>query len=235
VGATDSLGNYYSGFIYGSAYGPLVDGRDKPEVATYPEARIAHWRPRPDQPAGQPPDSFSYSVGTSCGTALTAGMCALVMEANPERTSHEVKEAVLETSSLASSVDADTMGFGQTPNDSLGWGVPDVIRAIEYWGAPPIPPRPTEGVVKIYPNPLRCSPADENVVTFEYVLMNHAIPRLRIYTLSGRLIEEIEEVERTPGRYEIRWVVPSSLSSGVYIGTFLTGFSTSSEKFAVIR
>ncbi len=235
VGATDTSGNYYSGYIYGSAYGPLIDGRDKPEVATYPEARIAHWKPRPGQPAGQPPDSFSFSVGTSCATALTAGLCALVMEANPERTNHEVREAVMHTSSLSPTVDSDTMAFGQTPNDSLGWGVPDVMRAMEYWGVPPVPPRPTEGVVKIYPNPLVYDAAGENAVTFEYVLMNHAMPRLRIYTLSGRLVEEVEDSERTPGRYEIRWVPPSNLSSGVYIGTFLTGFSTSSQKFAIVR
>jgi len=379
VGAIDEYGEYDDV----AAFGPLVDGRDKPDVATYHIVRAANHAKA---------DSF-YSVGgTSFSTALVTGMCALMMEANPSWTNHDVREAVARTASLAGTVDPDTMEFGHAPNDSLGWGVPNVIRAMNYGGnrervvdggleswrasgepsiwkvtgdsadvrtisresdpanvaegmysaklladttnssghsvgiyqdirtsserseyrlscsikyaarttgramvtvydmerstvigtrdvssagdwnsveftfvtdnrstrveillaeetggnayvdgvsvqylgeIPELPPRFEERIVKIIPNPvvLSAHPA----IRFEYVLMNHAIPRLRIYTLSGKLVEEIEIEESTPGRYEIEWTPPSELASGVYIATFLTGFTASSEKFAVIR
>jgi len=175
-------------------------------------------------------------------TALVAGMCALVMEAHPLADNHDVREAVMRRGSLHTTVDPDTMGFGQTPNDSLGWGVPDVIRTIEYIGPQPVPPFFVDSLLPPAPNPFVVG--EHDLLWFRYVLINDAMPIIRVYTLSGKLVEEIQGPLTVPGRYldmnsssswsGIPWD-PKDLASGVYIAHFSTGFTDCIEKFAVIR
>lgn len=235
VGATDTLGQY-DGM---AAYGPLVDGRDKPEVATYHIARIAHYSKPPESAQL---DSFSFTGGTSCATALVAGMCALVLEADTSATNHDAMRCVRIRSSLYQTVNPDTMGFGQTPNDSLGWGVPNAIRTIQC-RIPPLPPVPTDSLLPPYPNPFIVGEHEQ--IWFSYRLINDAIPIIRIYTISGKLVEEISAGElKRPGNYESKdplspyaamWWEPKDLASGIYIVHFATGFNDCVHKFAIIR
>lgn len=234
IGATDEYGEYDEM----AAYGPLVDGRDKPDVATYHVAWAAIHK---ITETGEPPDSFAYKAGTSCATSLVAGMCALAMEAQPSVSNHDVRKAVMYTSSLAPG-NPDTVQFGQTPNDSLGWGVPNVMRTIEYLGPQPIPPFYSDSLLPPSPNPFVVS--EHHLLWFRYVLINDAMPIIRIYTLSGKLVEEIQGEMTVPGRYlemdssspwsGIPWD-PKDLASGVYVAHFSTGFSDCVRKFAVIR
>lgn len=110
VGATDSLGLLAS---Y-SSRGPTYDGRPKPEVcAQGSQTWWASWNT---------PSSYSRASGTSCATPLVAGACALVLEAHPEWTPMQVREALMMTADRAAAPDSN----------SYGWGVIDAWAAVHY-------------------------------------------------------------------------------------------------------
>ncbi len=219
-----------------SAYGPLIDQRGKPEVCGPWYAWAASY-------AG--PDSFDMPGGTSCATAIIAGLCALVMEANPSWTNMEVRKAVLATSSLSpldTNVVDSLINCGGTPTDSLGWGIPNAMRAILYEGPPPVPLYSEDVLLPPNPNPFLVK--EHEKIWFRYRLHNHSLPILRIYTISGELVREFDLGERKPGRYvnldgnsdfsAVYWE-PKDLASGVYIAVLQTGFTNSFQKFAIIR
>ena len=111
VGAV-SISGTYAGF---SSVGPTADGRTKPDVVADGVGAYCAL-----------PYSSSYSggfSGTSLSTPLVAGAAALVLSAHPELTPIQVRDALRNTASRASS-----------PNDSLGWGVIDAYKALLYYG-----------------------------------------------------------------------------------------------------
>lgn len=65
-------------------------------------------------------------------------------------------------------------------------------------------------LLRNYPNPFN------NGTTLSYVLPWEGDVTLRIYDITGRLIEVLLEKHQAPGRYDIRFSAPD-LSSGVYI------------------
>jgi hypothetical protein len=169
-------------------------------------------------------------------------MCGLILEAHPSSSNHDVRTAVMRTSSLAETVDPDTIIFGQTPNDSMGWGVPSVMAALGYLGDWEVFPFEIDSILPPCPNPFVVG--EHGDIWFRYVLINDATPIFRIYTLSGRLVEEIVGEPSMPGRYVdmelsspwrgVQWD-PQDLASGIYIVHFSTGFGDSVQKFAVVR
>jgi serine protease AprX len=95
VGAVDTLGNVM-GF---SSNGPTVDGRIKPDVMTMGMG------------------------GTSFACPLAAGVAALILSANPGLTPAQVREAMKNTASEASS-----------PDNFHGWGILNALAAVNYFG-----------------------------------------------------------------------------------------------------
>ncbi|MDP2807682.1 MAG: S8 family serine peptidase, partial [bacterium] len=84
VGAVNS-----SGIIANfSSRGPTYDARPKPEVCA--QGVSDYWADL---------GSFSYASGTSCATPLVAGACALILEAHPDWTPMQVREALMMTAS----------------------------------------------------------------------------------------------------------------------------------------
>jgi len=113
VGAVNS-GGLLAGF---SARGPTADGRSKPEVLAMGVAtRCAS--PFLD-------NEYTNINGTSLSTPLVAGAACLVIEAHPDWTPEQVREALKTTASLAAS-------YGQDAGDdnSLGYGIINVMAAI---------------------------------------------------------------------------------------------------------
>ena len=113
VGAVD-----WNGTIAGfSSVGPTSDGRIKPDVmamgmgvysAKPGENGIAH---------------YVSGNGTSFSCPLVAGVCALVLQAHPELTPMDVRDAIRETASQA-----------EVPNNQYGWGIVNAYRALFYHG-----------------------------------------------------------------------------------------------------
>lgn len=117
VGAVDSTGM----IAIFSSPGPTYDGRIKPEVCARGVATYCA------SPTGsQPTTNYAYIGGTSLSTPLVGGSCALILEAHPDWTPMQVRQALLSTASNA-----------LTPNNDYGWGVINVLAAINF-NMPPV-------------------------------------------------------------------------------------------------
>jgi len=107
VGAVDSFGVRVSF----SSVGPTVDGRIKPDVMAM------GYKVK----AASPTITNGYVLvsGTSLSCPLTAGVAALLLSANPSLTPIQVRDALRQTASNASS-----------PNNLMGWGIINALDAI---------------------------------------------------------------------------------------------------------
>jgi serine protease AprX len=107
VGAVTSTGTL-SGF---SSMGPTADGRIKPEVCALGSS---------DYVASSNSNSaYGYSSGTSFSCPLTAGAAAIIWGAHPDWTNMQVRQAMMNTASRAS-----------TPDNSFGWGIVNTWAAL---------------------------------------------------------------------------------------------------------
>jgi hypothetical protein len=108
-GAVDMNGTI-AGF---SSRGPTADGRTKPEVcARGVSTTCATYNST---------SSWGSASGTSLSTPLIGGASAVVLSAHPTWTPMQVREALMQTASLHC-----------TPGNTYGWGIIDVMAAINY-------------------------------------------------------------------------------------------------------
>lgn len=107
VGAVNSSGTRVSF----SSVGPTADGRIKPDVMAKGSST---W-------AAIGSSSYGGVSGTSFSCPLTAGVAALVLQANPGLTPKQVAEALRQTASRAS-----------TPDRYYGWGIANAAKAAHY-------------------------------------------------------------------------------------------------------
>jgi len=113
VGAVNSA-NVIASF---SSPGPTADGRIKPEVCARGVSTVC---------AGiDAPDHYRTASGTSLSCPLVGGSVALVIQAHPDWTPGQVREALLNTADRAA-----------TPDNDFGWGRIRTGQAIEYTRAP---------------------------------------------------------------------------------------------------
>ncbi|HCV42519.1 MAG TPA: hypothetical protein DGH68_03475, partial [Bacteroidetes bacterium] len=107
VGAVSSTGTRVSF----SSVGPTSDGRNKPDVMAQGSGT---W-------AATGANGYGGVSGTSFSCPLTAGVAALVLQANPGITPKQVAEALRQTASRAS-----------TPDRYYGWGIANAAKAAHY-------------------------------------------------------------------------------------------------------
>jgi hypothetical protein len=95
-----------------SSVGPTADERIKPDIVAAGSGVSLV-------------DAYSYRVsrgsGTSFSTPIVAGMTACLFQAFPKKTSEQLFEAIRKTASLA-----------DTPNNEMGYGIPDYNKAYEF-------------------------------------------------------------------------------------------------------
>lgn len=92
-----------------SSFGPTADGRVKPDVCAMGWGAIG---------LRIQGDSIAPLNGTSFASPILAGLVACLWQLHPERTASEVMQVVRESASLY-----------ESPNDSLGFGIPDFLVA----------------------------------------------------------------------------------------------------------
>jgi len=207
VGAVDAEGRI-TGF---SSRGPTFDGRIKPEVvARGLNVTIA---------SGYFPTSYGRGNGTSFSTPLVAGAAAQVLQAHPAWSPAQVRRAFMETANNA-----------VVPNNVYGWGVIDVMEAIEFQ-------QPTlADLVHIqnYPNPF-------SAYTFFKFPMADSLRqvadlRLEIYNIRGEHITTLQTTNQA-GIFE--WIVSEppwhSLPNGVYISRLVAGDVVATNKMTLLR
>lgn len=179
VGAVTSGGDY----AWFSSVGPTADGRVKPDVmARGGDAWFVNTL-----------DSLGQGNGTSLATPIVCGGVACLMQAHPTKTVDEIMIAVRESASLFT-----------TPNDSMGYGIPDFCLANDILAGNVSVPGLDEALLSIYPNP---TTADLQVTG-----LNNEEVELLIYDNLGKIVLE-ENGKAKNGKLTVDL---SPLSNGVY-------------------
>lgn len=111
VGSVNSYGEV-SSF---SSIGPTYDGRIKPDLCAMGENTFCA--------SADYGNSYYYTNGTSLSTPLIGGIVALLLEAHPDWTPDDVKEALHQTGSYANN-----------PDNYYGWGIADAFDALHMTG-----------------------------------------------------------------------------------------------------
>lgn len=127
IGAVDGSGNYVSF----SGKGPSADGRTKPNVVAQGSGvyTVDPW------------NMFTYSGGTSFSSPIMAGISACLWQANPDMNNMEILSAIEQSASQYT-----------TPDDFLGYGIPDIMLANNILTVIEGPERKAEKIL-VYPNP----------------------------------------------------------------------------------
>ena len=178
-----------------SSMGPTYDGRIKPDLmALGVSVKVA---------SASDTTSYGFGSGTSYSTPITAGACALLLQADPTLTPMEV-QALLKASATQA----------LNPDTLMGWGIYDVWQAIQNiaeavpnYPAPAIPQK--FQIVGIYPNPFN----PNTRVIFD--LPAAGVVRLSVYDLLGRQMAGLEPFNLLPGRQALT-INLDGCSSGIY-------------------
>lgn len=113
AGAVSSNG-VLAGF---SSMGPTSDGRIKPDVVAM---GVGVYTVSPSR-SGK--SSYLFANGTSFSCPLTAGVCALVLQAHPELNPMQIRDALRNTADRS-----------QNPDTLYGWGLVNAYEAVFYHG-----------------------------------------------------------------------------------------------------
>lgn len=154
VGAVNWQGNYASL----SSIGPSFDNRVKPDVMAQgsPTTLI------------DGTGSFNADFGTSYAAPLITGLAACLIEAYPSKHSEEIANYIRESAHLFS-----------TPNDSMGYGIPDFQLALSL-STPSYFVQENEFV--LYPNPV------QDHIIIDAKSQKNWKSELRIFDISGKCI-----------------------------------------------
>ena len=179
-----------------SSHGPTYDGRIKPELCARGRQT---WCINPNSTT-----NYSRLSGTSLACPLVGGAAALIIQARPEWTAMEVREAMMLTASMSDST-----------NNNYGHGILDAFNAISY----EINTVETDNqellpfnhkLIKAYPNPFNPK------INIEVELSKSHFISVDILSYDGSFISNIF-MDETDGKIqELQWE-PRKLSSGIYI------------------
>ncbi len=181
VGATNTQ-NELAGF---SSLGPTADGRIKPDVVAMGAGINC---------VGANGD-IGPCFGTSFSSPLVAGMTALLIQAHPNLTIHQVMDAVRMSGHQA-----------DNPDNLFGYGIPDACVADSLLSELEIPSsilEITESQFKLYPNPAN---------GFVKIESENSIEIIHIYSIDGKLVRNINGKN---GRFQELNL--SNLERGMYL------------------
>jgi serine protease AprX len=96
-----------------SSRGPTGDGRIKPEVVARGVSTYCA--------TASDTNTFGYASGTSLSTPLVGGCAAVLLSAHPDWVPWKIREALMYTANNS-----------YTPNNTYGWGLIDLLAAVQY-------------------------------------------------------------------------------------------------------
>lgn len=209
VGAVDadSLVTYFS------SRGPTADRRKKPDVAA-----LGYYVTT----VGNDTNDYEDFDGTSLSTPLVAGLGALALEANPTWTAKQLYQAIKRTASRSSN-----------PNNEIGYGIPDALKALNY--DPSGSSNPLVKNIVCYPNPASGSIQ----ITFQSLASSKFT--IRIYNSIGQFVTAVTENESVQVNQlvEKMWngknTNGSEVSSGVYFCRISLGGTSTIAKIMIVK
>jgi subtilisin family serine protease len=188
-GAVDSDGNIASF----SSQGPTADGRIKPEVCALGVSTYC---------AGvNSTSAYRYEDGTSLATPLVAGAAACVLQAHPDWTPQQVREALMMTASDP-----------ENPDNQYGWGIIDVMGTINYQFMEIVNSVivPVDySISRPFPNPFN------PMIHFNVSIFQQSNITLTVFDIYGKEVERLWSNNIEKGVYPIQWNA-DGVSSGVY-------------------
>ena len=105
-----------------SSRGPTSDGRIKPDICS-PGVQI--WCQNND-------GTFGLPNGTSFATPLTSGACCLIMQAHPEATAQQIRQAVIATGDRSAHPDT-AYGYGKLNAYEAALQLGTIIHPMHIW------------------------------------------------------------------------------------------------------
>jgi subtilisin family serine protease len=164
-------------------------------------------------------DSYRTASGTSSSAPLVSGAAAVILSAHPDWTPMEVREAMMMTADNADS-----------PDNDYGYGVIDVMAAIDYETSAIDGNNVPEkfSVLNVYPNPFNPS------TTIWFIVKSNYATSLQVYNIAGKLVETIVNDKLLPGEYAYTWKA-SGLPSGIYFVQLKTSSSSITQKITYLK
>jgi serine protease AprX len=207
IGSTTADGTR-SGF---SSVGPSVDGRIKPDLMA--QGSVVYAASTTDS------SSYSASYGTSYACPLAAGAVALLLQARPELSRTEVASLLRSTASQS-----------DAPDRFMGWGIIDVMAAIDGdTGAGDPPPTPIDfRLSQNYPNPFNPS------TSIRYALPRAAFVELIVYNAPGERTATLVSETKPRGEH-VATFDASSLASGAYFARLVADGRSETIKMTLLR
>jgi len=209
VGAVSSNGEIASF----SSHGPTADNRIKPEVC----ARGSQtWCISPNSTT-----TYTQLSGTSLACPLVGGVAALIIQAKPDWTAMEIRDAIMMTSSMSDSA-----------NNDYGYGIVNAAAALDYnitsnidfTAITPL----KYSILKTYPNPFNPS------LSIEIEIENISHVKVDILSYNGSHIATIfDRIPSTRAKY-IEWN-PEGVSSGIYFVSLIVNGQKKYKKVTYIK
>ncbi|MGD9977614.1 MAG: S8 family serine peptidase [Bacteroidales bacterium] len=191
AGAVDGNGIH----AYFSSFGPSADGRVKPDVCTMGQSTVL----------AIPDGTIGISNGTSFSAPLLSGMMACLWQARPQLTPSELIQLVQSNASLT-----------ESPNDSLGYGIPNFASAVN------IPNNySTTDVFQVIPNPF------EDHITILLPGNHSENIKYTVYSIKGEKVLQ-KKLSLTGNKFEIS--LPDTLPGGIYLIKVVTSSKTYTGK-----
>lgn len=195
-----------------SSVGPTVDGRIKPELMALGSYNYCA------KPGSGNNGYTNSSTGTSLACPMVAGVCALILSANPNLSPAEVKEILKST--------ADN---NASPNNKYGWGIVNSLSALER--ALDIRHNTPESyqLSQNYPNPFN---PETNI---NYKLNVDRFVNIKVFNVLGKEVTTLVNQKQNSGNYNVKFN-SNGISSGIYFySMYIDGNQIDSKKMVVIK
>ena len=201
-----------------SSVGLTVDGRIKPDVCALGNGNVVA---SPNNGS----TGYTSGSGTSFSCPMTAGVCAVILSANPNLTPMQVRQILRQTSDSSA-----------TPNRLRGWGLINcweavkLARLITGINNNNIQTSVPEGfsLRQNYPNPF-------NPTThLEFGISELGFVTLKVYDIAGKEVAVLVNEMKNAGSYTVTFDA-SGFSSGIYFYTINTGNFIQTKKMTLLK
>ena len=196
-----------------SSHGPTSDGRTKPEVCARGRQT---WCINPNSNT-----NYSRLSGTSLACPLVAGAAALIIQARPDWSAMEVREAMMMTASNADNPD-NTYGYGiLNAGEAINYGTTSKNDNADYL--------PSDyNLIRTYPNPF--NPA----MNIEIDVRPSSELKVDVFSYNGNHVSNIFN-GITINRLSTVSVGTKNISSAVYFVRLIIDGRTSYKKVSFIK